>query len=156
MTEVASRYCPSCGARVKASPEVFQKPQKCPKCDKVVTFHDYTNDPVKVSSSIPENPPQQDWFDTVLYACMVRALIYNMVRQVMLEAASRQKVEVWRISFIDALRWLQTASPGDELSKLVVNPCRPNRLEPRVKKRRPKSYSFMNKPRRQLKKEMGG
>jgi hypothetical protein len=92
----------------------------------------------------------------VLRELQVFALIYNMVRQVMLEAASRQKVDVRRISFIDALRWLQAASPGDELPKLVVNPYRPNRLEPRVKKRRPKSYPFMTKTRRQLKKELGG
>ncbi len=72
----------------------------------------------------------------------------------MLEAACRQKVDVRRISFIDALRWLQAAQPGDKLPKLVVNPYRPNRLEPRVKKRRPKEYSLMNKPRRQLKKEL--
>ncbi len=92
----------------------------------------------------------------VLRELHIFALIYNMVRQVMLEAASRQKVDACRISFIDALRWLQTASPGDELPKLVVNPCRPNRLEPRVKKRRPKSYPLMTKPRRQLKKDLGG
>jgi hypothetical protein len=90
----------------------------------------------------------------VLRELQVFALIYNMVRQVMLEAACRQQVDVHRISFIDALRWLQTASPGDELLKLVVNPCRPKRLEPRVKKRRPKTYPLMNKPRRQLKKEL--
>jgi len=93
--------------------------------------------------------------DGVLRELQVFALIYNMVRQVMLEAARRQEVDVRRISFIDAMRWLQTASPGDELTKLVVNPYRPNRLEPRVKKRRPKQYSLMTKPRRQLKKELG-
>jgi len=53
-----------------------------------------------------------------------------------------------RISFIDAFLWLQTASPGEELSKLVVNPHRPNRYEQRVVKRRPKSNSLMTKPRR--------
>ena len=94
--------------------------------------------------------------DGVLRELQVFALIYNMVRQVMLEAACRQEVDVRRISFIDALRWLQTAKPGDELPRLVVNPYRPNRLEPRVKKRRPKSYSLMTKPRRQLKKELSG
>ena len=94
--------------------------------------------------------------DGVLRELQVFALIYNMVRQVMLAAASRQRVDVRRISFIDALRWLQTASPGDELIPLVVNPHRPNRLEPRVKKRRPKQYPIMNKPRRQLKKELDG
>lgn len=92
----------------------------------------------------------------VLRELQVFALIYNMVRQVMLEAANRQQVDVRRISFIDALRWLQAASPGDELPKIIVNPYRPNRLEPRVKKRRPKTYPLMNKPRRQLKKELDG
>jgi hypothetical protein len=92
----------------------------------------------------------------VLRELQVFALIYNMVRQVMLSAASRQRVEVRRISFIDALRWLQTASPGDKLIPLVVNPLRPYRLEPRVRKRRPKQYPLMKKPRRQLKKELEG
>ncbi|MCH7688518.1 MAG: IS4 family transposase [Planctomycetes bacterium] len=90
----------------------------------------------------------------VLRELQVFALIYNLVRQVMLGAAYRQEVDVRRISFIDALRWLQTADPGDELPKLVVNPYRPNRLEPRVRKRRPREYLLMNKPRCQLKKEL--
>lgn len=92
--------------------------------------------------------------DGVLKELQVFALIYNLVRQVMLLASARQQVDVRRISFIDALRWLQTALPGDELSNLVVNPHRPNRLEPRVRKRRPKQYPVMRKPRRQLKKEL--
>ena len=94
--------------------------------------------------------------DGVLRELQVFALIYNMVRQVMLEAANRQSVDVRRISFIDALRWLQTAQPGDDLPKLVVNPHRPNRLEPRVRKRRPKQYSLMQKPRAELKKNLNG
>jgi hypothetical protein len=92
----------------------------------------------------------------VLRELQVFALIYNMVRQVMLSAASRQRVEVRRISFIDALRWLQTASPGDKLIPLVVNPLRPYRLEPRVRKRRPKQYPLMTKPRQKWKKELEG
>ncbi len=91
----------------------------------------------------------------VLRELQVFALIYNMVRQVMLAAASRQKVDVRRISFIDALRWLQSASPEGELTTLVVNPYRPNRLEPRVIKRRPKTYPLMTKPRKELKKDLG-
>lgn len=91
--------------------------------------------------------------DGVLKELQVFALVYNLVRQVMLEAASRQGVDASRISFIDALRWLQSASPGDDLAALVVNPLRPNRLEPRVRKRRPKPYPLMTKPRRQLQKE---
>ena len=90
----------------------------------------------------------------VLRELQVFALIYNMIRQIMLEAAARQNVDVRRIGFIDAIRWLQSAEPGDELSKLVVNPVRPNRAEPRVRKRRPKTYKLMTKPRRQLRKEL--
>lgn len=87
----------------------------------------------------------------VLKELHVFALIYNLVRQVMVAAALRQNVPVTRISFIDALRWLQSAQQSDKLSKLVVNPDRPNRYEPRVKKRRHKQYDLMNKPRKQLK-----
>lgn len=93
--------------------------------------------------------------DGVLRELQVFALIYNMVRQVMLAAASRQGIDATRISFIDALRWLRSASPGDEPIQLAVIPHRPNRLEPRAIKRRPKSYSLMTKPRQRLKKELG-
>lgn len=92
--------------------------------------------------------------DGVLRELQVFALIYNLVRQVMLAAASRQGVDVQRISFIDALRWLQSASPADAWPKLVVNPLRTGRIEPRVRKRRPKQYPLMKKPRKQLKKEL--
>jgi len=36
------------------------------------------------------------------------------------------------------------------LRKLKVNPERPNRVEPRAKKRRPKEYDLLNKPRAEL------
>lgn len=52
-----------------------------------------------------------------------------------------------RISFIDALRWLMHAKPEDEQPKLVVNPDRADRVEPREKQRRPKQYNLMRKPR---------
>jgi hypothetical protein len=90
----------------------------------------------------------------VLRELHVFALIYNMVRQVMLTAAGRQSVDVRRISFIDALRWLQSASPNEELPPLVIVPHRPYRIEPRVRKRRPKQYPLMTKPRRLLKQEL--
>src|ERR1019366_3467907 len=62
----------------------------------------------------------------------VFALVYNLVRQVMLEAAKRQKVDTARISFVDALRWLASAHIGEELCELVVNLLREGRVEPRV------------------------
>jgi hypothetical protein len=82
------------------------------------------------------------------------ALVYNLVRLVMLEASHRQNVPVERISFVDALRWLTEARPGAALPKLVVNPDRVDRVEPRVKKRRPKQYSLMKKPRSELRKSL--
>ena len=82
------------------------------------------------------------------------ALVYNLVRLVMLEAAYRQKVPVERISFIDALRWLQQARADQRLGKLEVLPHRPGRHEPRVRKRRPKEYDLMNRPRDELRKAL--
>jgi hypothetical protein len=81
-------------------------------------------------------------------------LVSNLVRMTVLEAARRPGVPPQRISFVDALRWLATAQPGDELPNLVVNPARPGRLEPRVRKRRPKEYDLMKKPRAVLKQEL--
>ncbi len=84
------------------------------------------------------------------------ALVYNLVRLVMLAAAERQKVDVERISFVDALRWLAHAQPGAELPSLVVNPYRPNRLEPRAIKRRYKEFDFLTRPRKELRKQLLG
>ena len=78
----------------------------------------------------------------------VFALVYNLVRVVMLAAAQRQGVALERISFIDALRWLSTARPGAPLPPLVVNPDRPDRVEPQAVKRRPKPYPLLMQPRR--------
>jgi len=82
------------------------------------------------------------------------ALVYNLVRQVMIEAARRQNVDPARISFVDALRWLASVGPGSTLQDLVVNPHRPGRCQPRVVKRRMKPYPLMTKPRALLKQEM--
>ena len=88
----------------------------------------------------------------VLKELTIYAIVYNFVRVLMMEAARRQGVEVERISFVDALRWLTQAKPGDELPELVVNPKRPGRFEPRVRKRRPKQYPLMTKSRSVLRK----
>lgn len=90
----------------------------------------------------------------VLKELTVYAMVYNLVRVVMGEAARRQGVGVERVSFIDAVRWLLDARPGDEMPELVVNPDRPGRVEPRAKKRRPKQYDLMTKPRSDLRKRL--
>jgi hypothetical protein len=90
--------------------------------------------------------------DGVLKELMVYGIVYNLVRTVMGAAARRQGVAVDRISFVDALRWLVEAQPGEALPRLVVNPSRPGRFEPRVRKRRPKQFPVMKKPRQELRK----
>jgi hypothetical protein len=90
----------------------------------------------------------------VLKELTVYALVYNLVCVVMVEAARRQEVSVERISFVAALRWLAQAKPGEELPALHVNPERPGRYEPRARKRRPKQYDLMNKPRSVLRKRL--
>ena len=84
----------------------------------------------------------------------VFALVYNLVRRAMEEAGRRQGVEAARIGFVDAWRWLQEARPGDELPPLVVNPDRPGRMRPRMRKRRPKQYPLMTRPRDELRKAL--
>ncbi len=83
------------------------------------------------------------------------AIAYNLVRLTMCEAAERQDVAADRVSFIDALRWLRGAEEGAEMPELVVNPERPGRYEPRVKKRRPKQYPWLQRPRAEFAKSCG-
>ena len=90
----------------------------------------------------------------VLKELAVFIIVYNLVRRVMAAAAQRQQVAPERISFIDAWRWLQQAEPTSALPDLIVNPERPGRYEPRVRKRRPKQYPVMKKPRAELRKAL--
>lgn len=89
----------------------------------------------------------------VMKELMVFVLVYNMVRTAMIQAARRQGVaDANRISFVAALRWICSrfnASNDGPLPKLIVNPRRPGRHCPRVKKRRMMPYDLMNKPRAQ-------
>jgi len=82
------------------------------------------------------------------------AIVYNLVRMVMWHSARLQQIGVERISFLDALRWLSAPSTGIPLGALIVNPIRPHRVEPRVKKRRPKSFPLMIKPRQTLRQQL--
>jgi hypothetical protein len=91
--------------------------------------------------------------DGVLKELCAYAMVYNLVRVVMKEAAARQGVDVDRISFVDALRWLLD-SAGGELPRLAINPDRRGRVEPRVSKRRPKQYPLMKRPRSQMKQQL--
>ena len=93
--------------------------------------------------------------DGALKELMIFVLVYNLVRAAMTLAAGRQGVsDANRVSFIDTLRWLSCrvvgrSLPGEATIGLIINPLRPGRWHPRVKKRRMKEYDLMNRPRRE-------
>jgi hypothetical protein len=90
----------------------------------------------------------------VVKELLMFVVVYNLVRRVMREASRRQDVTADRISFVDALRWLRQARPGDRLPELRVIPGRPGRVEPRARKRRPKEYDLLTRPRAELRKAL--
>lgn len=94
-------------------------------------------------------------------------IAYNLVRALMLEAATAYAVHLERISLkgtIDTLRhWAPALAQSrtrrrSRLYQLMLHyiaadtlPQRPDRSEPRAKKRRPKNYPLLTKPRRLFK-----
>jgi hypothetical protein len=90
----------------------------------------------------------------VLKELAVYCLVYNLVRAVMARAAARQGTTPGHVSFVDALRWLLTAAPGEDVPNLVLNPRRDGRHEPRVRKHRGSGYLFMASPRAELRKAL--
>jgi putative transposase len=84
----------------------------------------------------------------------IYCLVYNLVHAVMAGAAARQNTTPGRVSFLDALRWLLTAAPGEPPPDLVINPRRPGRHEPRVIKDLQDTYRKMVLPRADMKKQL--
>lgn len=95
----------------------------------------------------------------------MQAIAYNVIRALMCEAAKAHKVEVDRLSFkgtVDTLRqWTPLLAPALFVSRLARRellrviaadavPLRPDRSEPRVRKRRPKNYQLLTKPRHKM------
>jgi putative transposase len=92
-------------------------------------------------------------------------IAYNLIRQVMAEAALEGGLRPWQISFkstlsavIEMLPVLRLISSAEELCDVLMAICRshivgdrPDRYEPRVLKRRPKPYKLMQKPRNDYK-----
>jgi hypothetical protein len=77
----------------------------------------------------------------------VYALVYNLVRLVMRQAAQHQREPIDRVSFVDAVRWLDQTIAGDATAlDLRTNPSRPHRYEPRAIKRRPRPTIFSTCP----------
>jgi hypothetical protein len=90
----------------------------------------------------------------VLKEMNVYAIVYNLVRLVMIKAAREQRASVHSVSFTDALRWLSQACHVLTPLNLTINPFRPHRIEPRARKRRPKQYDLLRKPRAQLRENL--
>jgi hypothetical protein len=95
----------------------------------------------------------------------LHALAYNLVRALMVEAAWTHGVELDRLSFkatVDTLRqWAPLFAAGgrrqhicrSELLRIIAAenvPDRPNRCEPRARKRRPKPYQMLTRPRHEM------
>lgn len=93
--------------------------------------------------------------DTVEKEIIMFTIVYNLVRAVMLAEAERRGVPPERISFVDALRHLSWPILGAD-PPLWLNPERPGRVQPRVRKRRPKQYPLMKQPRNVLTKRLLG
>ena len=104
--------------------------------------------------------------DMVEKEIWMQALAYNLIRALMLEASLTHQVDLARLSFkgtVDTLRqWTPLFAPRmftfkrarAELLRIIAAdqlPVRPNRSEPRAKKRRPKPYQRLTKPRHQMK-----
>ena len=100
----------------------------------------------------------------------VHLLAYNLIRTVQLEASNQHAVDPLSLSFCATIQHLSSfssllahASAAQRLYEytqlifLVSTeklPFRPNRVEPRVVKRRPKAYPRLTKPRKQVRRKL--
>ncbi len=99
---------------------------------------------------------------------LMHILAYNLIRLLMITASNTHTAPLTRLSFkgtLDTLRqWLPAldtvSSQSGEYNRVFnamlrciandIVPFRPNRSEPRAKKRRPKKYHLLNKPRHEM------
>ena len=93
---------------------------------------------------------------------------YNLIRKLMAVAAQAAGREPWTVSFKGALQTIANLLPLLSTRLSTVDWCqalldaiathvvgdRPDRYEPRVKKRRPKKFKLMREPRENYKKRM--
>lgn len=97
----------------------------------------------------------------------IHCIAYNLLRMVMMQAAQSAQVSLARLSLQQARQHWRNSIPAlvaatprgrKRLYQQVLSfvshpllPSRPGRVEPRVRKRRPKAYPLMQQPRAQLK-----
>jgi hypothetical protein len=106
--------------------------------------------------------------DMVHKELIMYMIAYNLIRALLLQSCLIMQVQMDRLSFKGALAILRQANPSmlllirtrkieESLHKAVlliiakdIVPDRPNRQEPQARKRRPKNYQLLNKPRSQF------
>ena len=95
---------------------------------------------------------------------LAHLLAYNLIRTLLWTAGQQHHADPMRLSFKGALQHIRTFAPflaatstrtrAELFTQLLsvlareLVPKRPERVEPRLKKRRPKSYGWLQKPRR--------
>ena len=85
---------------------------------------------------------------------LVFGIVYNLVQSCRALAAAQQQVPREHISFLDACRQLRWPLAATAPPTLWLVPPRPDRYEPRVRKRRPPGYSLMTEPRAKLRRAL--
>jgi hypothetical protein len=101
--------------------------------------------------------------EMVVKELWMRVIAYNLIRAIMQESAILHGRSPVRLSFKGTLATVRQWAPvlscaGFEESRLYglmlayiardKVPARPNRTEPRARKRRPKGYQLLNRPRK--------
>jgi hypothetical protein len=111
--------------------------------------------------------------DIVRKEIYMHLLAYNLIRTLMGQAATAHGRDLHRLSFagtVDRLQallpylWLfQGTSQSSRLYQLLLHwiahdplPYRPDRIEPRAVKRRPKEYALLNRPRAEMRQALIG
>jgi hypothetical protein len=105
--------------------------------------------------------------DVVRKEIYMHLLVYNLIRVLIWQASEAYCQPLHRLSFAGTLQrvnvvlsylWLFSGTQKAVLLyQCLLNwiardklPCRPNRVEPRAVKRRPKEYALLNKPRSEM------
>ena len=105
--------------------------------------------------------------DVVRKEIYMHLLVYNLIRVLMWQASETHHRPLHRLSFAGTLHRVNAVLPylwlfsGTKKAVILYQyllswiardklPSRPNRIEPRAVKRRPKEYALMNKPRSEM------
>jgi len=109
--------------------------------------------------------------DVVCKEIYMHLVAYNLIRALMWQAAQEHDRPLHRLSFAGTVQRFNVVAPYLDLfcgtAKAVMLyrlllkwiagdllPYRPNRIEPRAVKRRPKEYALLNRPRQEMRKAL--